>query len=134
MICASLAVVYGPVQTPALKVCVVALTAVLFYPGSSGLVTTLIYEITELEKIGKYDPGRNEYGHIVRMICELTCAQSKVYLCTPSAQQRGLCKPEQLNLYIIDDEESTWSIKQERMDFGERLAETQVMARIFDSR
>ncbi|WFD25432.1 hypothetical protein MNAN1_000394 [Malassezia nana] len=36
-------------------------------------------------------------------------------------------------MYIIDEEESTWSIKQERMDFGERLAETQVMARIFDS-
>lgn len=56
-------------------------------------------------------------------------SQSKTYLCTPTAQQRGLCKPEQLNLYVIDDETSVWSIKQEKMDFGERLKETKTMVR-----
>ncbi|WFD18147.1 hypothetical protein MCAP1_000356a, partial [Malassezia caprae] len=84
--------------------------------GSSGLVTTIIYEISEFSKIGKYDPSANKYGHIT-------------YLCTPTAQQRGLCKPEQLNLYVIDDESSVWSIKQEKMDFGERLMETKAMNR-----
>lgn len=36
-------------------------------------MTTIIYEISEFSKIGKYDPSGGKYGHIVRMPLKLMC-------------------------------------------------------------
>ena len=88
-------------------VCCLELTAVVFYPNSTGTVTTLVYEIQELVKIGR--PASE-------------ASLNKLFLCTPEAVQDKLCTDKDLGLYLIAEPTlSGASIQQQRLDFGESL-------------
>lgn len=66
------------------------LTVVTFYPNSSGLVTTIIYEITELDKIGKYDPAGSKYGHHVCILTEINMCRSPRPSCVHLQRSSGV--------------------------------------------
>lgn len=83
------------------------LTAVVFYPNSTGTMTTLVYEIQELSSIGKVAPG---------------ASQEKLFICTSEAVQDKLCTDKDLGLYLINKPTlSGTSIQQQRLDFGASL-------------
>ena len=84
-------------------VCCLELTAVVFYPNSTGTVTTLVYEIQELVKIGR--PASE-------------ASLNKLFLCTPEAVQDKLCTDKDLGRYLIAKPTlSGASIQQQRLDF-----------------
>lgn len=88
-------------------VCCLELTAVVFYPNSTGTVTTLVYEFEDIGIIGKVAPDGS---------------QDKLFMCTPEAVQDKLCTDKDLGLYLIDKPTlSGTSIQQQRLDFGASL-------------
>lgn len=79
-----------------------------FDPGARGLATVIIYEIKELEKIGKEDPKMLEYGQV-----------SRTYICTQQAVDHKLCAPAQKGLFIVDESDGpARSVRQQRFQFG----------------
>ena len=85
-------------------VCCLELTAVVFYPNSTGTVTTLVYEFQDIGIIGKVAPDGS---------------QDKLFMCTPEAVQDKLCTDKDLGLYLIDKPNlSGTSIHQQRIDYG----------------
>lgn len=55
----------GPGQIPRLTVRRLP-HSVVFYPGATGRVTALVYDVIELDHIGKYDAALQKYGQLVR--------------------------------------------------------------------
>lgn len=125
--CGKLAVACGLAPTQAWKVGELAHahSTVVFYPNSTGRVTTIIYEAEEIDLIGKYDVAQEKYGHYVRRALMLT--QFKTYICTSLAMQHGLCTQDQLGYYIVDNSTTVNTIQQKQFDFGEKLTEPQSM-------
>ena len=95
-------------------VCCLELTAVVFYPNSTGTVTTLVYEFQDIGIIGKVAPDGS---------------QDKLFMCTPEAVQDKLCTDKDLGLYLIDKPNlSGTSIQQQRIDFGASLTNQTILS------
>ncbi|WFD29461.1 hypothetical protein MSPP1_000470 [Malassezia sp. CBS 17886] len=81
---------------------------VVFYPKSQGQVATIVYNVRELESIGKVEGSRDMYG-----LAHLT------YVCDNAAVQAGLCAAEQIGMFIVNDYNGApQTIVQQRFDFG----------------
>ena len=92
------------------------LEIVVFYPGSSGVMSSIVYEISELSRIGKIS---SEFG----------LTGSRLYTCTYEAQSEQLCTENELGTYLIDGDQPTKTIHQEKFNFGEGLDKNKVMVR-----
>ncbi|KAI3627607.1 hypothetical protein CBS14141_001608 [Malassezia furfur] len=87
---------------------------VVFDAGSKGQATTIIYEISEFGNIGKFDPMRQQYGQLY-----------KTYVCSSVAIQHGLCKQDQLGMFIVDESlGQTYTIQQKQFNFDQQSNQT----------